>query len=65
MQIPDNLDRFESHDAEQERQLQKLPVCEYCGEHIQDDYFFQINDEIICEGCLNDHFRKAVDDYVS
>lgn len=65
MQIPDNLDHFERYDAEQERQLQKLPVCCYCGETVQDDFLYLINDEIICIGCLNDHFRKDVDEYVS
>lgn len=28
MNIPDNYDRWESHDAEQERKLAKLPICE-------------------------------------
>lgn len=65
MQIPDNYDRWASHDAEQERQLQKLPECCCCSEHIQDDHFFLINDEIVCEGCLNEFFRKDVEDYVS
>lgn len=65
MQIPDNLDRFERYDAEQERQLQKLPVCSYCGGPVLDDFLYLINDEIICICCLNDHFRKDVDEYVS
>ena len=63
MQIPDNLDHFERYDAEQERQLQKLPVCTYCGEPVQDDFLYLINDEIMCMDCLNDHFRKDVDDF--
>ena len=65
MGIPDNFDLWEQHDAEQERQLQKLPVCTYCGEPVLDDFLYLINDEIICIGCLNDHFRKDVDEYVS
>ena len=65
MRIPDNYDLFEQHDAEHERQLQKLPVCCYCDEPIQDDCFYLINDEIICVRCLKEYFRKAVDDYVS
>ena len=61
----DNYDLFEMHDAEQERKLQKLPVCVYCNEHIQDESFFLINDEVICEDCMDSYFRKAVDDFVS
>lgn len=64
MNIPDNYDLWEQHDAEQERQLHKLPVCSYCGEHIQDDFLYLINDEIICMDCLNDHFRKDIEDYI-
>ena len=60
----DNLDLFERHDAEQQRQLQKLPVCTYCGEHVVDDFLYLINDEIICIDCLNDHFRKDIEDYI-
>ena len=37
MQIPDNYDRWAQHDAEQERQLQMLPKCSECGEHIQQE----------------------------
>ena len=54
----DNYDLFEMHDAEQERKLQKLPVCVYCNEHIQDESFFLINDEVICEDCMDSYFRK-------
>ena len=63
MQIPDNLDHFERYDAEQERQLQKLPVCDYCHESVFDDFLYCINDEIICTQCLNDNFRKETEDF--
>ena len=56
---------FERYDAEQERKLERLPTCSCCDEPIQDDYFYQINDENICVHCLNEYFRKDVDDYVS
>jgi formylmethanofuran dehydrogenase subunit E len=62
--IPDNYDLWEEHEAEQSRQLDKMPECSYCGEKIQDDFCYEINDEIICEECLNTIFRKAVDDLV-
>ena len=64
MQIPDNYDRWASHDAEQERQLQKLPVCSCCDNPIQDEYFYQINDENLCVHCLNEYYRKDIEDYV-
>lgn len=63
-QMIDNYDLWRQHDAEQNRLLSRLPVCSYCVEPAQDEHFYLINDEVICMGCLNDNFRKAVDDYV-
>ena len=52
--IPDNYDRWKRHDAEQEAALQELPVCCQCGEHIQQEDAVCINDEYICDSCLDD-----------
>lgn len=65
MRLEDNYSRWESYDNEREAQLHKQPVCTYCGEAVQDDFLYLINDEIMCITCLNDHFRKDTDDYVS
>lgn len=62
--IPDPVDLYNEYDARQQRELQKLPKCEYCGETITDDHYYDINGDVICEECLNDNFRKPVDDYV-
>ena len=59
----DPISDFERHDAEQQAQLDKLPLCEYCGEHIQSDYYFEIEGVIICEDCLNDNFRKDIEEW--
>lgn len=45
---------FHRHDAECEAQLDKLPVCCQCGEPIQQDDAVYINDEYICDRCLDD-----------
>lgn len=55
---------FLSHDAEQEEWLGSRPKCCECDEHIQDDHCYEINGEIICEDCMNDNYRKAVEDIV-
>lgn len=49
---------------EQEKALEKLPKCSCCKHHIQDDYLYEINDELICEECLEQNFRKRIEDYV-
>lgn len=61
----DPLLDFDRHDRQQEEALDKRPVCCYCGEPIQDDFCYEINGDLICEDCLDMHFRKAVDDIIS
>lgn len=53
---------YSRYDAEREEALERLPVCDYCGEHIQDDYYYEIGDEVICRECLDSNYRKSVDD---
>lgn len=65
MNIPDNYDLWEAHDREQEKELEKLPVCEICGKPIQDENLYLINDEFVCPACLDRDFKKRTDDYVS
>jgi hypothetical protein len=60
----DPVKDYDRYQEEQDKQLQKLPKCSYCDEHIQDEHFYEINDEVICEECLNQNFRKRTDDYV-
>ena len=60
--IPDAYDKWAEHDRQQGEELNKLPKCCECDEPIQDDYCFVINDEIICEKCLKENYRKATED---
>lgn len=65
MQITDNpLADFASWDAEQTAQLERLPVCADCGEPVQDDHYYLINDEVICPNCLESGYRKEIDEYI-
>lgn len=61
MNIPDNLDLFERHDAEQERARRKLPVCCECKDHIQQETAVRINGKYICDGCLED-MREEIEE---
>lgn len=54
----------ERYMAEQEEELKKLPVCDFCNEPIQDDFYYDIESVIVCETCLDRFFRKDVSDYV-
>lgn len=55
---------FLMHDAEQAAAEERLPVCADCGETVQDDHYYEINDEVICPDCLESGYRKWVDDYI-
>jgi formylmethanofuran dehydrogenase subunit E len=55
----DPIADFEQWDREQNRQLEALPVCADCDEHIQDESAFYINGEWICENCM-DAYRREV-----
>lgn len=60
----DNYDLWEQHDRERERELQKLPKCDECGERIQDDYLYEINGELVCIECLDKNHCKHTEDYI-
>lgn len=51
---------YERYSAEQERRLDKLPRCSCCDEPIQDDFAYYINDEWICDECMDRDFRRAL-----
>ena len=57
----DPVKDFDRHDRAQSKRLAELPECSICGNPIQDDHYYEINDENICPECLDDHFRKEVD----
>lgn len=52
------------HTADKEEALKKLPKCSCCKHHIQDDFLYDIDDVLICEGCLEQNFRKRIEDYI-
>jgi len=65
MRITDDpLLDFDRYDAEQAAELDCLPKCDECGEAIQDDFLYEINDMLICESCLNRSYRKQTTDYM-
>ena len=62
MNVPDNYELWEAHEARLGKALSERLVCDYCGCHIPEDYYFEINGDIICEECLELHFKKYITD---
>lgn len=63
-----NYERWERHDAEQERWLRKRPVCVECSEHIQEEHLFDIDGDLVCENCLQNYakrnFKQSTEKYM-
>ena len=53
-----------AYDEEQAKWEERHPTCDMCGEHILDEYLYHIGDELICEECLKEYYRKSTDDYI-
>ena len=62
--VPDNLDLFNAHEAQQQRALKRYPKCDYCGKTITDDRLFDIEGDIFHEECTEKQFKKWTEDYV-
>lgn len=62
--MPDYNDLYDRYQRQQESELARLPKCSCCGEAITDEHFYLINDEKICQACLDDNHRRFTDDYI-
>lgn len=60
----DPIADFHAYDAHQVKQLEQLPACADCGEHIQTEEAFFIHGDWICENCI-DSYRRSVEPYES
>lgn len=59
----DNYDLFEERERMFEQRNAKLPVCDKCGKVIQDDYYFFIDHDTLCENCMQDLYMFNTEDY--
>jgi hypothetical protein len=46
---------------EEDEWLSRRPVCDICGEHIQDDYYYNIDGIKYCPLCMKDN-EYSIDD---
>jgi formylmethanofuran dehydrogenase subunit E len=61
----DPLDDFDRIDQELARREARLPVCEKCKHRIYDDYYFEIDGEILCEECMKNRYQRRTEDYAN
>lgn len=58
------LKQLDKYESDKEEMLVRRPKCDCCGQHIQDDYLFNIVGDLYCEECLIDQFRHSTDGYI-
>ena len=52
---------FLCHDREQQRELERRPKCDICGEPLY-EFCYVIDGELICQECLDDNFKIEIYD---
>ena len=60
----DNYKLWEYSERERERRLAMLPTCEKCKESIQDEDYYDVDGEILCEACMKRKYRKFTEDFI-
>ena len=48
---------FESYQRDLDECIERYPICECCGEHIQDEQLYYIDGRYFCEECIEDCHR--------
>lgn len=62
MIFTDNPDRdFAAYEHELRQRLAHLPVCDICGEVVQEEYYHRLFDRNVCDRCLNDSIKFMED----
>lgn len=65
MTFTDNpIKDFMKHDKEAEEKLARLPVCELCGEPIQQEFAIYYADQWCCEECEHDFWKSIRSDFL-
>ena len=60
----DPIADFDRYEAEQQRLLERCPKCDYCDSHITDEFYYDLDGDIVCEECLDRHFKRITEDYI-
>lgn len=54
---------YDSYCEDQERNIEKLPVCECCGKRILTEKAFYYNDQWACQNCSKDFWESIKEDF--
>lgn len=51
---------YDRHCLEQEKLLERMPICEDCEKHITDDEAYYINGVWICKDCMDSYLQEVL-----
>lgn len=60
----DPIADFNRLDAEQQKHLNSLPLCDDCEEPIQDEKCYEIGGEVLCEDCMKDRYERCTEEFM-
>jgi hypothetical protein len=60
----DPLRDFDRYDAMMADREAKLPQCVDCGNPINDDIYYEVDGEHLCEKCMHDRFARNTEDWL-
>lgn len=59
----DPVEDYNRYCDDQQAELERMPICEDCHEHIQSEDAYYINDCWICEDCISSYKREVQPEY--
>ena len=59
----DNYQLWERHEFEIEKEIEKLPICDYCHQPITEEHFYNVLGSFYCDHCMKEEFRVLTDDF--
>ena len=60
MWTDDPIADAERYYTSNDKKIEKLPRCSECDCHIVDEYAYYINDEWICDDCMDSYKREVL-----
>jgi formylmethanofuran dehydrogenase subunit E len=61
----DPLDDFNRLDRKQAEAEARLPVCDECKQRINEEDYYDIDGEILCEECMKNRYKRSTEDYAN
>ena len=66
MPSPDNYSQWRELERQEEAWLNRLPVCAFCRDPIQDEDCYPIpgyDSLIFCQDCMENHIKRPTEDF--